>query len=72
MIDLTTCPECGAVAEVRDRAALQSTEGPVEHVKVACVRRHWYLLPVDRLAPSGAPHQEAGSSGAVGLAARAQ
>jgi hypothetical protein len=55
MIDTTICPECGELAEVRDRSVLESTSGPVEHVKVVCVRRHWFLLPVDRLRTPRAP-----------------
>jgi hypothetical protein len=45
MIDLTSCPSCGAPAEVQWRTVAGGTGGPVEHVKVSCVRRHWYLLP---------------------------
>lgn len=45
----TTCPECGAPAEVLDRWVLESTGGPVEHLKVTCVLRHWFLLPTSRL-----------------------
>lgn len=55
MIDITTCPECGEPAEVQWRDALESTDGPVEHVKIMCVRRHWFLLPVSMLA---AQHEE--------------
>ena len=44
-LDLVVCPECAAPAEVVDRFALPSTEGPVEHVKVQCLSRHWFLLP---------------------------
>ena len=44
-LDLVVCPECAAPAEVVDRFALPSTEGPVEHVKVQCLGRHWFLLP---------------------------
>ena len=43
-MDATTCPECGAPAEVTDRFALESTDGPMEHVRVVCVRRHWFLM----------------------------
>lgn len=43
-MDATTCPECGAPAEITGRDALESTDGPVEHVRVVCVRRHWFLL----------------------------
>jgi hypothetical protein len=49
-MDTTTCPECGAPAEVTDRFALEGTDGPIEHVRVQCVRRHWFLLPTASLA----------------------
>ena len=45
MTDLTTCPDCGTVAEVLDRFVLESTDGPVEHVRTACLGRHSFLLP---------------------------
>lgn len=45
----TTCPECGAVAEIRDRFVLPSTDGPVEHVRVLCIRRHSFQLPTASL-----------------------
>jgi hypothetical protein len=49
-MDATTCPECAAPAEVTDRFALESTEGPIEHVRLQCVRRHWFLMPTATLA----------------------
>jgi hypothetical protein len=49
-VDLTVCPECGSQAEVRWRAVLESTDGPIEHAKVLCRLRHWFLLPVSDLA----------------------
>ncbi len=52
-MDTTTCPECGTVAEVRERFALDSTDGPIEHARIVCVGRHWFLLPLATLA--GAP-----------------
>ena len=68
MWETTYCPECGELAEVEWRAVLESTDGPVEHAKVRCVRRHWFLLPLASLvrppatralpaqcAPDGAP-----------------
>jgi hypothetical protein len=57
-MDLTVCPECNELAEVQWRAVMESTDGPVEHAKVVCVRRHWFLLPVSHLvrpAPSTTP-----------------
>jgi hypothetical protein len=48
-MDATTCPECGAPAEIVDRGTLTSTSGPLEVVKLHCVRRHWYLLPTASL-----------------------
>ncbi len=41
---LAGCPECGYPAEVEHMATLGSTHGPAVHVRVRCVRRHWFLL----------------------------
>ena len=48
--DTTVCPECNSLAEVQWRAVLESTDGPVEHAKILCAERHWFLLPVAGLA----------------------
>lgn len=59
-MDATTCPECGAPAEIVDRDTLDSTDGPLEIVKLYCVRRHWYLLPAVSVTvwpPAQAPAQ---------------
>jgi hypothetical protein len=48
-LDLVVCPECAAPAEVVDRFALPSTDGDVEHVKMQCLGRHWFLLPTAAL-----------------------
>lgn len=54
-MDTTSCPECGVLAEVQWRDVLESTDGPVEHAKVRCLQRHWFLLPVASLVrPSSA------------------
>lgn len=50
MDDITTCPECFSDAYVERRAVLESTDGPIEHAKVHCVRGHWFFLPVEMLA----------------------
>ena len=52
-LDLVGCPDCGAPAEVVDRFALPSTDGDVEHVKLMCLVRHWFLLPTTALPTPG-------------------
>jgi len=68
-MDTTTCPECGALAEVEWRAVVESTDGPVEHAKVGCVRRHWFLLPLASLpsAATGNPQPRRTDAPVVGL-----
>ena len=48
-LDLVVCPECAAPAQVVDRFDLAGTDGPVEHVKVQCLSRHWFTLPTAAL-----------------------
>ena len=56
--ELTGCPACGAPAEVIDRFVLQSTDGPVVHLKVRCVTGEWFTVPHRRPAGSRAPQVE--------------
>lgn len=49
-LDLTHCPACSAPAEIVGRFVLESTEGPIEHVRVHCVEREWFVIPVSTLA----------------------
>jgi hypothetical protein len=51
MLDLTVCPEagCSSPAEIFDRSALPSTDGPIDHVRIRCLNRHHFLLPAERL-----------------------
>ena len=55
-LDLVVCPECAAPAEVLDRFTLGGTGGAVDHVRVACLARHWFLMPATWLpaVPSAA------------------
>lgn len=72
-MDTTTCPECGAPAEVTDRSALESTGGPVEHVKIVCVRRHWFLMSTASLAAHhrlAAPRPAAAPTSPIGRSTR--
>jgi hypothetical protein len=43
---LIRCPGCGEIAEVIERFELPSTDGPVQHVRTHCLRRHWYMTPI--------------------------
>jgi hypothetical protein len=49
-MDTTSCPDCGAPAEVLDRFVLESTDGPIDHAWVRCVHGHWFVLSLDLLA----------------------
>jgi hypothetical protein len=42
--ELGACPECGLPAEITDRFSLPSTDGPVEHVAVACLSGHHFRM----------------------------
>jgi hypothetical protein len=48
-LDVVACPECSMAATVHRRGYLDSTDGPVEHIRVTCVNRHWFLMPADML-----------------------
>ena len=60
-LDLVVCPECAAPAEVVDRYVLPSTDGPVQHVKVQCLSRHWFVLPTGALPRVRTVTAEAGT-----------
>ncbi len=62
-MDITTCPQCGTPAEILWRTVLESTHGPIEHCKVMCLQRHWFLLPVSSLRDDD--REAAGSSHAM-------
>ncbi len=48
--DLVGCPGCGSTAEVIDRFPVESTAGPVEHVRISCLYgHHHFTMP----APGG-------------------
>jgi hypothetical protein len=50
-LDLVACPECGSPAEVEWADVAESTEGPVEHVKIRCLQGHRFLMLSESLAP---------------------
>ena len=49
--DVIACPDptCRAPAQIVDRWAFGSTNGPVEHAKTGCERGHWFTPTVDSL-----------------------
>ena len=49
MPDTILCTQCGASARISERFRLDSTAGPVEHVKIGCERGHWFTPTVDSL-----------------------
>jgi hypothetical protein len=49
LLTLISCPECDVPAEVTDRFALASTDGPVDHVALRCAAGHHFRMPADRL-----------------------
>ena len=52
------CPQCGAPAWITERFQLDSTAGPVEHLRTGCVNNHWLTPLAETLAgarPSPAP-----------------
>ena len=57
------CPRCGLPAEISDRFTLGGAPEPVQHVKVVCVRRHWYTLPVDMVPVSASVRDDPSTSG---------
>jgi hypothetical protein len=67
VLDLIACPQCGAPAEVVERFWLDSTDGPVEHLKTTCVSKHW-LTPRAETVDQGWPAVRAPAGGAARLA----
>lgn len=49
-MELVSCPDCSMIAAVQGDGCLDSTDGPVDHVRVTCINRHWFLMPADTFA----------------------
>jgi hypothetical protein len=45
-------PQCAGLAHIEDRWTLQSTDGPVDVVKVRCSAGCWYTALADDLSPA--------------------
>lgn len=60
---LLPCPACWLPAEVTERFRLASTDGPVDHIAVACVAGHFFKMAVDRLPEEARACLETGTAG---------
>jgi hypothetical protein len=49
MPDSISCPQCGAPARITERFWLDSTDGPVEHLKIGCLTKHWFTPRAETL-----------------------
>ena len=49
-VEFVSCPDCLMIAAAQWGDRLESTDGPVDHVRVTCVNRHWFLMPADTFA----------------------
>ena len=47
MPDTIPSPQCGDPARITERFWLDSTDGPVEHLKTGCLSKHWFTLRAD-------------------------
>jgi hypothetical protein len=58
-MDYARCPECDLPAEVIDRFSLSSTNGPMAHIKIACLAGHVFTPPAEDVTfldhPADAP-----------------
>jgi hypothetical protein len=54
MADIIACPQCGAAARITERFKLESTAGPVEHLRTGCVNNHW-LTPLAKSVAGAQP-----------------
>ena len=49
-LDVVACPECSMTAAGQRGDQVESTDGPVDHVRITCVNRYWFLMPADMLS----------------------
>ena len=49
-LDIVACPECSMAAAMQWRDRIESTDGPLDTVRITCVNRHWFMMPVDALS----------------------
>jgi hypothetical protein len=49
LLTMVGCPDCGLPAEILDRFSLDSTDGSIEHIALACIDGHYFRMPADRV-----------------------
>ena len=64
-MDYALCPQCELPAEVIDRFSLSSTDGPIAHIKIACLAGHVFTPPVESVT-SLDPGAEAPATARIG------
>jgi hypothetical protein len=47
--DIVACPERSMTAAMQRGDRVESTDGPIDHVRITCANRHWFLMPADTL-----------------------
>jgi hypothetical protein len=55
-LEFVSCPDCSMIASAQWGGCLDSTEGPVEHVRVTCLYRHWFVMPVETFTERQSNH----------------
>jgi len=56
LLSMVACPDCGLPAEILDWFSLDSTDGSIEHIVLACIDGHYFRMSADRL-PADTPVQ---------------
>ena len=59
MSDTIPYPQCGAAAEITKRFWLDSTDGPIEHLKTGCLSKHWFTPRPETVRASRWPPRSA-------------
>ena len=61
---------CGLPAEVEERYAIGSTDGPLESVKIRCPRGHWFNGPIESVITPEWRNRSIGSATRVSVRLR--
>jgi hypothetical protein len=55
MPDTIPCPQSGAPAQITEQFWLDSTDGPIEHLKTACLSKQWLTPLAEMVRQSRSP-----------------